>query len=169
MKKSPLLLAAVSLLAIVSVTAVGMHSFSRAATPSPAIGFPNLTTIYIGSGAYDDGGAPNTGIGTTVHCSNVSGNTAQLRVLVLGPGGNVEASVTDFAFAHGRTQTYSTHGTPFVNEVDLGTGFFSNGVVNVESTQSGVFCTAMILRASSVDVGIDLHLVRVNPHPGTVE
>jgi hypothetical protein len=169
MKKSSLLLPAVSLLAIVSVTAVGMHSFSRAATPSPAIAFGSLTTIYIGSGAYDDGGGPNAGIATTVHCSNVSGNTTQLRAQILGPGGNVEASATNFALPHGNTFTFSTHGTPFVNEIDLNTGFFSNGVINVESTQSAVFCTAMVIQAGSVATGVALHLVRGNPNPGTVE
>jgi hypothetical protein len=46
----------------------------------------------------------------------------------------------------------------------------SQGVVNIESTQSGVFCTAEVLdAAASAPTGIARHLVRVNPHPGTVE
>ena len=49
-------------------------------------------------------------------------------------------------------------------------GSLSSGTVNIEATNSGVFCTAMIVDAASGNVdGVDLHLVRVNPHPGTVE
>jgi hypothetical protein len=43
-------------------------------------------------------------------------------------------------------------------------------VLNVESTQSGVFCTAAIIDAElGPNYGSSPHLVRVNPHPGTVE
>jgi hypothetical protein len=52
----------------------------------------------------------------------------------------------------------------------LVTGQLTGGVVNIESTESGMFCSAMLLdAAASAPHGVALHLVRVNPHPGTVE
>jgi len=159
MKKSLLAYAAISALAIVSVAA-GMQSFTRAATPSPATTFPSLRTIYIVSGV-------NAGIATSVHCSNVSGQSAQVRVLALDNFGNVLGANTQTAL-HGGTLTFSTHATSFV-EFPLSTGFVGQGVLNVESTQSGVFCSAMIVDAAFVHNAVALHMVRVNGHPGVIE
>jgi len=36
------------------------------ARPAAAVTFPSLTTIYVGSGVYDDGGAANSGIATSI-------------------------------------------------------------------------------------------------------
>jgi hypothetical protein len=45
----------------------------------------------------------------------------------------------------------------------------SPGVVNIESDQSAVFCSAIILDASAgVPSGFPLHLNRVNANPGTL-
>ena len=43
------------------------------------------------------------------------------------------------------------------------------GVLNIEATQSGIFCTAMIVDGADAGEGITLPLVRINPHPGTLE
>ena len=166
MKKSLLAYAAISALAIVSVAA-GMQSFTRAATPSPSTTFPSLRTIYIASGVYDDAGADNAGIATSVHCSNVSGQSAQVRVLALDNFGNVLGANTQTAL-HGGTLTFSTHATSFV-EFPLSTGVVNQGVLNVESTQSAVFCSAMIVDAAFVHNAVALHMVRVNGHPGVIE
>jgi hypothetical protein len=46
----------------------------------------------------------------------------------------------------------------------------SGGVVNVESTNSAVFCTAKVIDPDVDGAnGHSLPMVRVNPHPGTVE
>ena len=137
------------------------------AQPATAITFPSLTTIYVGSGVYDDGATENAGTATSLHCSNVSGQNASVRVLIISSVGSVLASLTD-SVSHGRTVSYSTHLTTF-QEVPLATGAVTQGVVNIEATQSGVFCSAMIVPAGAVATGVALHLVRVNPHPGTVE
>jgi hypothetical protein len=167
MKKSLLAYAAVSALALVAVT-VGTQSFTRAATPSPSTTFPSLTTIYVASGVFDDGGADNTGTATSVHCSNVSGQTATIRALVLSNSGVVEGAFT-LGIPHGVTQTFSTHFTTFVSEVNLQTGIVAQGVLNVEATQSAIFCSAMIASAATPQNGVALHMVRVNGHPGTIE
>ena len=140
------------------------------AAPASAITFPSLTTIYIGSGVRDDGSVSHAGTATTFHCSNVSGVTAQIRFLVLGASGIVEGNHTR-AVSHGQTVTISTHDTvTWFETTELNTGLVNEGVINIESTQSGVFCTAKTIDAALVSpVGVPIDLVRVNPHPGTVE
>ena len=142
------------------------------AQPAAAVSFPSLTTIYVGSGVFDGGGATNVGVATSIHCSNVSGVSVQVRALVLRQDGSVAGSLTQNA-THGRTVTFSTHETTVFSDLGfaLNTGFVAQGVVNVEATDSAVFCTAVVLDAGSgVPIFMSpLHLVRVNPHPGTVE
>ena len=140
------------------------------AQPADATTFPTLTTIYVASGVFDDGSDAFTGFATAVHCSNVSGQAAQIRFLILGSAGTVEADHTFTPVPHAQTVTASTHDTWFVLEGPLNSGAVTQGVVNVESTQSGVFCTAMIVEAVPGRLyGIPLHMVRLNPHPGAVE
>jgi len=138
------------------------------AQPAAAITFPSLTTIYIGTGVVDDGNPDNVGEATTFQCTNVSGVAAQVRFLVLG--GMVPVSRT-VNVQHGETYTASTHPVAaYFEKADLNTGFVGEGAINIESTQSGVFCSAKSVSASAgFPDGVVLPLVRVNPHPGTVE
>lgn len=139
------------------------------AQPAAAVTFPSLTTIYVGSGVYDDGGSAALGNATAIHCSNVSGVAASVRVLILSQSGTVVGSGTQ-PLQHGQTLVFTTHAVSAFVQFLLNTGSLKTGVVNVESTQSAVFCTAMIVEADSVDLnGVQIHLVRVNAHPGTVE
>jgi hypothetical protein len=145
------------------------------AQPASAVTFSQLTTIYIISGAKDSGGGANVGHATTVQCSNVSGVAANIRFLLLGPTGSVFAFLTRASVPHGATVTVSTHATLAytTNESQLlgaGGAILDAGALNIESTQSGVFCTASIIDASVADPeGFSLHLIRINPHPGAVE
>ena len=139
------------------------------AQPASAVTFPSLTTIYVGSGVYDDGGAAGAGSATAIHCSNVSGVTANVRALILSENGTVLGSETR-PVNHGASVTFSTHIAAAFVQFTILTGQLRTGVVNIESTQSALFCTAMVVEADSFDLnGVQLHLVRVNPHPGTVE
>ena len=147
-------------------------SLLPAASAAQATTFPTLTTIYVGSGLTDTGSGANVGIATTIHCTNTSGLTTSLRFVVLSAGGNVAASPTFNGLPHGFTITVSTHHANAFSEFSqLSPGsIITHGGIVIESTQSGVFCTAMIVdAAATVPSGIPLHLVRVNPHPGTVE
>ena len=137
------------------------------AQPAAAVTFPSLTTIYVAAGVVDQGGDATAGIATTVFCSNVSGQTAQVRVLILTSEGAIDAAGTA-TLAHGATRIFSTHDTALDDSVILNTGF-ALGVLNVESTQSGVFCSAMIINSGFANDSVALHMIRVNPHPGTVE
>ena len=136
--------------------------------PAPATTFPTLTTIYIGI-VRDNDAPANQGVATSFNCSNVSGVSASVRFLVLGHNGGVEASTTT-TIPHGGTRSASTHPElTFLEDIDLAPGGIGQGVINIESTQSGVFCNAMITEGGVGGSGITLPLVRVNPHPGTVE
>ena len=135
------------------------------AQPAAAISFPTLTTIYVGTGVNDD-----STTATSFHCSNVSGVSTDVRFLVLSASGVAEGLAT-VTIAHGATHTASTRSTAaYVENTDLTTGAIQQGVVNIESRQSGVFCSAMTIDvAATSPLGVTLPLVRVNPHPGTVE
>jgi len=151
--------------------ALGAACAAILAQPASATTFPTLTTIYVASGVYDDGSADNAGEATSVHCSNVSGVSVQVRVLILDRVGAFAGALTE-SLAHGETFTFSTHRTiAFADPINLATGLVTQGVVNVEATNSAVFCTAHIVDAAGDPPAFmgDLHLVRVNPHPGTVE
>jgi hypothetical protein len=141
------------------------------AQPASATTFPSLTTIYIGSGVADSGTADNTGSATVFNCTNVSGVNANLRFVILRPNGSVAGSATT-TIAHGETRTAASHATAFFNELLVVSAgiVVREGGINIEATQSAVFCTAKVVdAAASVPSGFDLPLVRVNPHPGTVE
>jgi hypothetical protein len=140
------------------------------APPAGAITFPGLTTIYVGTGAFDDGGADDTGTATVITCSNVSGLTANVRILILDGAGFIEGQQIFNNIANGTSLTGATHATQPLFESDLSTGAFGSGTINIESTQSGVFCTAIIMNAAGpVESAVTLRLVRVNAHPGTEE
>ena len=90
--------------------------------------------------------------------------------LYSGLNGAIEGQPVVEALNHGATRTIATHGTTTLAEDgSLATGSVDQGVINIESTQSGVFCTAVVLDAADAADGYTLPLVRVNPHPGTVE
>jgi len=136
------------------------------AQPSAATVFPSFTTIYIGSGVLGSPAALST-----IHCTNVSGVTVSVRFQFLSPAGSTAGSHTA-SLNHGVTYSVSTGDTQIYTE-----GFFfdpaialAEGGINVESTNSAVFCTAKTTTAgNSQPIGYVIPLVRVNPHPGTVE
>ena len=141
------------------------------AQPATAITFPSLTTIYVGTGVHDDGSGAGAGSATVFQCTNVSGVSANVRFLVLSSAGVALGSST-LTIPHGATRAAGTHDAFFFAEdvlLHAGTANL-NGGINIESTESGVFCTGNITDAlGTPDYSYALRLVRVNPHPGTVE
>jgi hypothetical protein len=171
MKKGLVAISAAVTLA--AALAIASHTLTRAATPNtlaPSTTFPSLRTIYVGSGVVDSGEGPNVGRATSISCTNASGQFTNLRWLILDNTGVPTISTTTGLF-HGNSLVVSTHLVLFLNDIALRPGYaIPDGSIIIESTQSGVFCTAMIVdAAATVPSGIPLHLVRVNPHPGTVE
>ena len=140
------------------------------ADPASAVTFPTLTTIYVEAGVRDNGSLAAQGIATVFLCSNVSGQSADLRVLILDHVGAFHDQFQFNAMPHGATATMVTQGTnSFANELDMGSTAVGQGVVNIEATQSAIFCSAMIVDAGDARAMAPLNLVRVNAHPGTVE
>ena len=154
-----------ALLALALVSAIAI-----AAQPAAATTFPALTTIYVGSGVRDSANGPYAGIATVVHCSNVSGLTATLRMQFLHKNGSSAGLNTFNSVAHGSTVTLATHAVIAYLATELNVLQINSGLVNIESTQSAVFCNASVIDASAaLDITVPIPLVRVNPHPGTVE
>ena len=144
---------------------------SALAHPAAAVTFPTLMTIYVGTGVENSGSEAGVGTATVLQCVNVSGQQANLRLLLLQPNGTLLGS-SFTSVQHGQNLSVSTHVTTYF-EVDsiIGAGnAIARGTINIESTQSGVFCQAWLVDAQpDVPSGVPLHLIRVNPHPGTVE
>ena len=121
---------------------------------------------------------PAFGTVTIFHCTNVSGITANVRFLLLRPAGGLYNALYDddtLTVVHGETITVATDNTAGYRETALlrpqtGVERLESGIINIESTQSAVFCNAKVADAGREgSQGITLTLVRVNPHPGTEE
>ena len=151
-----------------SLLTLAVAATVTAATPAASITFPSLTTIYVAAGV-EDSGAFSTNTALAVFCSNVSGQTANVRFLILNSSGGVELNATR-TLDHGEAKTIATQNIASIGEEALLTGAIVGGTLNIESTQSGVFCTAYLMDTdTSGPNGVALHLVRINPHPGAVE
>ena len=154
-----------SLITLAATIAASLAGQAEAGTLPPG------STIYVGSGVLDNGFGAGNGTATSFHCTNASGVTAQLRFLLLGPGGNALGSFNR-SLPHANTVTASTHETnAYFDYIIMTPGVaITQGGIVIESTETGVFCTAITLDAgSSTPNGFPLHLVRINPHPGSVE
>jgi hypothetical protein len=139
--------------------------------PAAAVNFPSLTTTYVGSGVIDSGDINYVGEATSFFCSNVSGVSVQVRALVLTNGGTVAGSRNFHGTAWSNGHLFNPSKCCVPLRLELATGIAGQGVVNIEATNSAVFCTAQIVEAANAKPGYmsPLHLVRVNAHPGTVE
>ena len=92
---------------------------SMLAAPAAAITFPSLTTIYVGSGVTDRNGMIN--VATVFHCSNVSGQSASIRYLVLNTTGGIVGNFTT-SVAHGAHHTAATRDTAIFSEQVIAMG-----------------------------------------------
>ena len=149
--------------------ALATAAASLLAPAALATTFPTLTTIYVSPGVYDNGGADDTEFATVASCSNVSGVSTTIRVLILDDDGNFENSHTFSNVAHGASVRASTQFTFLADETRVSASGLLNGVINVEFLQSGVFCTFAIVPGSGAGATVTLNAIRVNAHPGTAE
>lgn len=126
--------------------------------------------VYRVTGVTDDGDASNAGVATSIMCTNFSQSTEYVQYNVLRYSGSEAMVIFGTVFLRG-TITASTHYTNiFYDGVNLNTGAMNQGSIVVSSTTINIHCTAMIVdAASTVPNGIALHMVRFNPHPGSVE
>jgi hypothetical protein len=161
----------VAALLIGSIGSAG-HAADRAGSklgPVP-LAFPSLTVIYHASGVRDSGGADNAGVATTIHCTNFSAATRQIRYVIRNFNGVIVANAV-FNIGASTTQTKSTHGTGITEDLPhLSPGVSINqGAIAIFTTAAHVSCTAYVADApTGASIG-EIHLVRFNSWPGSQE
>ena len=106
-------------------------------------------------------------------CTNISGKNATIRFLVWDANGTRVNSGGSLGIPHGVTRTVATHDAEVtVEHLVLASGtVIKHGSILVQATESAIYCTAAVIDAagSTPAFAMPLHLVRLNPHPGTVE
>ena len=121
--------------------------------------------IYRVSGVVDD----TTVLATSFHCTNFSGVTENIRIVVRDLGGTVKANVAN-SVPHLNTLIYSTHDVFIYGDFKLETGAIIGGTAAIAATSVNITCTAMQVQTNVTNaVGIALHMTRFNPIPGTQE
>ena len=138
--------------------------------PGAEVTFPGARRIYVVPGAQDSGGAGDTGMATTIICTNTSDLSVNVTVTFFGSGGTVVGTPTTMALGPGRsTYSVSSKFTLGFGEASASTGSFQ-GSAEVSTTESGVFCRGLVHDASSSPPqGTSLHMVRFRMHTGTQE
>ena len=139
------------------------------ATPAPAgVNDPEVI-IYRFPGVRDTGGADNSGVATSFHCTNFSGATESVRMVIRNDFGGLITNVL-ISIDHLQTITRSTKLTVAYTDISLGSGFLAQGTIAIAATSMNVICTAMTIDASTVaPVGVALRGIRFSPVPGSQE
>jgi len=147
-----------------AIATLASHLPAQAATTDPEV------IIYRVSGVLDSGGPGPTGFATAIFCTNFSGTTELVRIVVRSPSAVVLANVA-FPLPHLNTLPMSTKPTNVYNATPLNTGGIGGiGTAAIAATSVNVTCTAMQVDAASLTpIGIALHMTRFNPAPGTQE
>ena len=171
MSKIRLVATAAALFLSLSAIADGAERLEGQAKKLDQRAFPNLTLIYVASGVRDNGGAAFVGVAASIHCTNWTAGAEQVRFLVRDYDGALVENKT-VAIGALDTITASTHDTrAYDDDLFLSPGVvIRQGSVRVFATAAAITCTAQVIDASTVaPLGVDLHLVRHNPWPGTQE
>ncbi|HET6376533.1 MAG TPA: hypothetical protein VFF88_10840 [Methylocella sp.] len=142
---------------------------AQAVSPQ-ALTYP-LQIIYRVSGVRDDGQGPELGVATSFHCTNWSNLPEKLAIAVYNFNGALVRAANFIVNSH-HTFTISTHKTNIFSEdailrpgVDIDQGY-----AQILSTTTNIYCSAMIVDAASASpAGIELHLLRFNPYPGSTQ
>ncbi|MGH6925622.1 MAG: hypothetical protein ACRED5_17990 [Propylenella sp.] len=160
----------VAALLIGSVASAGQAADRANQAVAAPQAFPNLTLIYAMSGVRDSGSADNTGVATTLHCTNFTSSTQQIRFVVRNFNGAVVANLTSNIGAL-VTVTRSTHGTAMTEDLPhLAPGVLINqGAMTIATTAANFTCTAQTVDAASGLPLDDLHLTRFASWPGSQE
>ncbi len=147
---------------------VGSTSFALAA-------FPDLTRIYRFTGVVSTAPANNSGIQTTVLCTNwatASANT-RMTVRIIGITGNTISDSVDTTIPGLGTIAISTWGVLAFNENNtFNQNFgFTHGSIEVLATRSQVHCSAVVLEGGFVNPFFTIPLVgvRYNQESGAQE
>jgi len=168
-----------TLLGLCLALALPAQAQDRAPTPTapgpaavgPAAAGGTEIILYRVPGVRDNGGAENTGVATSFHCTNFSGVTESVRIVVRNFDSFLVVNQA-FNINHLQTVTKSTHGTLYTEDLPFLTpGIAINqGTAAIAATTVNIVCTAMTIDASTiVPVGVALRMIRFNPAPGSQE
>lgn len=167
---------AIAVIAFVLPAQAQDRALGTAPPTGPAVGALQgsgpLQLLYIFPGVSDDGGAPNAGVATAVHCTHFSGAGETVQIAVINFNGGVVANVqTGTPLANVHTMTATTHLTAlYAEDLLLATGLVNQGVLMLWATTVNMVCTAQVVdAAAAIPNGIDLHGIRFNSWPGTQE
>jgi hypothetical protein len=124
------------------------------------------TIIYRASGVIDD----NAGFATAFFCTNFSGVTENLRVVIRGANAAIAANVA-VPLPHLNTVALATRDTQLLAaETSLATGVVNTGTVAIAATSINVTCTANLFQFfTSNPIMAPLHMTRFSPIAGTLE
>jgi len=153
-----------SLRYLIAVAALAFTLPAQAATTDPEV------IIYRFPGVLDDGSAGQVGVATSFHCTNFSGVTETVRVVVRNFDGAIKANVA-FSVPHLTTRTASTKSTVlYTEDQSFNTGAVNQGTAAIAATSTNVICAAMTIdAANSKPCGFALRAIRFNPVPGSQE
>jgi len=125
--------------------------------------------IYRFPGVRETGGVAGTGVATVFHCTNFSGVTETLRIVIRSASGALLTN-TPIGIAHLETRTIATKPTVLFSTTTVDTGIVAQGTAAIAATTTSFICTAMIVdAASSSPNGISLRGIRFSPVPGSQE
>src|SRR5262249_28369224 len=125
--------------------------------------------VYRFPGVLDSGGADNTGTTTSFHCTNFSGVTENIRIVIRDAIGGLKVNFP-FAISHLATLSLSTKGTVLYAQTTLGTRSGTQVTAAIAATSINIICTAVTLDAASASpVGFALRGIRFNSAPGSQE
>lgn len=168
--KTPLLLAAISLLALTSGAAMADDNDGKTAGSGVTNGRVLGVLLYRAAGARQSTGSK----ATSVSCSNFTGASQQVQIILR----NYDFTTTN---AYNITQTipknsnrtYSTQNTSWLSEDDSGDGLntLNQGTLMIRGTSKDIHCSAWIsdLTATTPAGATPLNLVRFNAATGSNE
>jgi hypothetical protein len=151
-------------LVVSAALAIGMAVPASAATTDPEV------IIYRFPGVRDTG----TGVATSFHCTNFSGVTETVRMVLRDASATIVSNNT-YTILHLRTITVSTRlNAAYLHDLTIPilapSGIFAQGTVAIAATSINIICTAMTIDASNpVPTGVALRGIRFAPVPGSQE
>jgi len=153
---------------IIAALAFVQSTPASAATTDPEV------IIYRFPGVRDTGGAGFTGVATSFHCTNFSGATETVRMVLRDTLISIVSNNT-YPLPHLGTLTVSTRPiSAYLNDLSIPflapVGMFGQGTVAIAATSINIICTAMTINAANSDpVGVALRGIRFSPVPGSQE
>jgi len=156
-----------------SLLAAVVVALALPAHPAEAAPGDPLQSVYIFTGARDDGSPANNGVATVVTCTIFSSTTEKIRWIALSFGGGKAGDVSYTTMGPSDTRTMVTHPTEiYPADVTMSNPgpTLNQGAIYVFATTTNIVCTASVVAANSTNpLGIDLHGIRSAPAPGTTE